>query len=143
MVLSNLAAGVDGIAQRLSGMSSSSPMPGQPTLGDTLKQARMAAGLSLREVERQIEVGSGHLSQIETGTIARPDMALLWMLAETYGIDFDRLATLAGYGGGGEKVSARQRQRMTVAMRAMRELSPAEQAEVLRFMAELKARRDD
>jgi transcriptional regulator with XRE-family HTH domain len=143
MVLSNLAAGVDGIAQRLSGMSSSSPMPGQPTLGETLKRARMAAGLSLREVEREIEVGSGHLSQIETGTIARPDMALLWMLAETYGIDFDPLATLAGYGGDGEKVSARQRQRMTVAMRAMRELSPAEQAEVLRFMAELKARRDD
>ena len=30
---------------------------------------------------------------------------------------------------------------MTVALRAMTELSPADQAEALRFMAELKARR--
>jgi hypothetical protein len=31
---------------------------------------------------------------------------------------------------------------MTVALRAMQELTPAEQAEALRYMAELKARRD-
>jgi len=37
--------------------------------------------------------------------------------------------------------SGRQRQRMTVALRAMSELSPAEQTEALRYMAELKSRR--
>jgi transcriptional regulator with XRE-family HTH domain len=142
MVLSNLAARVDGIAQRLSGMSSSAAMSAQTTLGATLKQARMAAGLSLRDVERRTGVRSGHLSQIETNTIARPEMAILWELAATYGADFGRLLSLAGYGGGRE-VSGRQRQRMTVALRAMSELSPADQAEALRFMAELKARRDD
>jgi transcriptional regulator with XRE-family HTH domain len=142
MVLSNLAAGVDGIAQRLSGVSSSAAMPEQPTLGETLKQARMAAGLSLRAVQRRTGVLSGHLSQIETNTIARPEMAILWELAATYDVDFSRLLALAGYGGE-EEVSARQRQRMSVALRAMTELSPADQAEALRFMAELKARRDD
>jgi transcriptional regulator with XRE-family HTH domain len=117
-------------------------MPEQTTLGETLQRARKAAGLSLRAVERRTGVRSGHLSQIETNTISRPEMAILWSLAATYGIDFSRLAALAGYGGGND-VSARQRQRVTVALRAMSELSPAEQAEALRFMAELKARRDD
>ncbi len=117
-------------------------MPEQPTLGETLKAARMAAQLSLRDVERRTGVRSGHLSQIETNTIARPEMAILWELAATYDVDFGRLLALAGYGGG-EDLSARQRQRMTVALRAMSELSPADQAEALRFMAELKARRDD
>ena len=141
MMLSNLAVGVDGFAQRLSGMRSSAAMAADETLGATLKAARVAAGLSLRDVERRTGVRSGHLSQIETNTIARPEMAILWELAATYDLDFARLLALAGYGGG-EEVSARQRQRMTVALRAMSELSPADQAEALRFMAELKARRD-
>src|SRR5829696_10504704 len=113
----------------------------QPTLGATLEAARRAAALSLRDVERGTGVRSGHLSQIETDTIARPEMAILWELAAAYGADFSRLLALAGYGDG-EDVSARQRRRMTVALRAMGELSPADQAEALRFMAELKARSD-
>jgi transcriptional regulator with XRE-family HTH domain len=116
-------------------------MPADDTLGATLKAARTAAGLSLRDVERRTGVRSGHLSQIETNTIARPEMAILWELAVAYGADFGRLLALAGYAGG-EDVSNRQRQRMTVALRAMSELSPADQAEALRFMAALKARRD-
>jgi transcriptional regulator with XRE-family HTH domain len=111
------------------------------SLGAVLRAARTAAGLSLRDVERRTGVRSGHLSQIETNTIARPEMAILWELAATYGLDFTRLLELAGYAGG-EEVSGRQRQRMTVALRALGELSPAEQAEALRYMAELKARRD-
>ena len=78
----------------------------------------------------------------EGDTIARPEMAILWELAATYDVDFRQLLALAGYGGE-EEVSARQRQRMTVALRAMSELSPADQAEALRFMAELKAQHDD
>jgi transcriptional regulator with XRE-family HTH domain len=114
---------------------------GEETLGDALKRARTAAQLSLRDVERRTGVRSGHLSQIETNTIARPEMAILWELAATYDVDFARLLELAGYGGTAD-VSNRQRQRMTVALRAMSELTPADQAEALRFMAELKARRD-
>ena len=113
-----------------------------PTLGETLKAARAVSSLSLRDVERRTGVRSGHLSQLETGTIAKPELAILWELAATYDVDFARLVALAGYGGGGED-SARQRQRMTVALRAMSELSPSDQAEALRFMAQLKARRDD
>lgn len=97
--------------------------------------------MSLREVERRTGVRSGHLSQIETDTIAKPEMAILWDLAVLYGVDFTRLLALAGYDTGGE-TSGRQRQRMTVALRALTELSPAEQADALRYMAELRGRRE-
>jgi transcriptional regulator with XRE-family HTH domain len=117
------------------------PMAKDSSLGGTLRAARAAAGLSLRDVERRTGVHSGHLSQIETGKIARPDMAILWDLASTYDVNFGRLLVLAGYRSA-EAMSARQRQRMTVALRAMTELSPADQAEALRYMAQLKARRD-
>ena len=66
-------------------------------------------------------------------------MALLWDLASLYGVDFGRLLALAGHAGGA--TSGGRRRRMTVALRALGELSPGEQDEALRFMAELKARR--
>jgi transcriptional regulator with XRE-family HTH domain len=110
-------------------------------LGSTLKRARTARGLSLRDVERRTGIKSGHLSQIETGTIAKPDMAILWDLALLYGLDFSRLAALAGLTSGAG-TSDRSRQRVTVALRALEGLSPREHAEALSFIAELKARRD-
>jgi HTH-type transcriptional regulator, competence development regulator len=116
------------------------PAPDE-TLGEVLKAARAARGLSLRDVERRTGVRSGHLSQIETGVIAQPEMAILWDLAALYGLEFGRLLALAGLSRG-ELSSGRQRQRVTVALRALGELSPSEQAEALSYMAELKARRD-
>jgi transcriptional regulator with XRE-family HTH domain len=119
-------------------------MPGshRTTLGATLAAARARSGLSLRAVERATGIRSGHLSQIETDRIAKPEMAILWDLATLYGIDFDALLALSGQAGGRE-TSGRDRQRMTVALRALRDLTPAEQHEALRFIAELKARRED
>jgi len=110
------------------------------TLGSVLREARERRGLSLRAVERHTGLGNAHLSQIETDTIARPEMAILWDLAALYDLDFAKLLALAGHAGGAAP-SGRQRRRMTVALRAMSELSPAEQTEALRYMAELKARR--
>jgi transcriptional regulator with XRE-family HTH domain len=115
-------------------------MPGNP-LGSTLKQARTRAALSLRDVERRTGLKSGHLSQIETGVIAKPDMAILWDLALLYGLRFPELLQLAGHGAVAES-SDRARQRTTVALRALDGLSPGEHAEALAFIAELKARRE-
>ncbi len=112
------------------------------TLAATLAAARARHGLSLRAVEQRTGIRSGHLSQLETGRIAKPEMAMLWDLATVYGLDFGELLALAGHAGGAD-TSERQRHRMTVALRAMRELSPAEQADALQFMADLKARRGD
>jgi hypothetical protein len=67
-------------------------------------------------------------------------MALLWELSVAYGLDFARLLTLAGYEAAGE--AAADRGRMTVALRALGQLTSAEQAEALQFMAELRRRRE-
>lgn len=110
------------------------------SLGATLKAARERAGLTLREVERQTEIRNAHLSQIESGTIARPEMAMLWDLAALYGLSYAELLGLAGYTDG-EEPSERQRQRTTAALRAMGSLTAKEQREVLGFMAALKSKR--
>ena len=112
------------------------------TLGAVLRAARAAHGLSLRDVERRTGIRNAHLSQIETDTIAKPEMAILWDLASLYDVDFGRLLALAGHARGGDASGGRRR-RMTVALRALSELSPGDQEEALRFMAKLKARRRD
>lgn len=117
------------------------PASADTSLARVLAEARRALGLSLREVERRTGIRNAHLSQIETGTIARPEMALLWELSVAYGLDFARLLALAGYESAGE-ASAAGRGRMTVALRALGQLTPDEQAEALAFMAELRRRRE-
>jgi transcriptional regulator with XRE-family HTH domain len=109
------------------------------TLAVALRAARSRAGLSLRDVERRTGIRSAHLSQLETGTIAKPEMALLWELALLYEVDFGELLRLAGHTG--PDTSGERRQRMTVALRALGELTAEEQAEALQFMAELRRRR--
>src|SRR3954452_3802819 len=107
------------------------------TLGDVLRNAREQQGLSLRDVERRTGIRNAHLSQIENGAITKPEMAMLWELASLYGLDYTDLLRRAGHVQG-KDTSGRQRQRMTVAMRAMSDLAPKDQTEVLRFMAELR-----
>lgn len=111
-------------------------------LGEVLKTAREKRGLTLRDVEGATGVRNAHLSQIENGTIARPEMAMLWELAAQYDLDYGDLLRLAGYDRDDAPASGRARQRMTVALRAMEGLSPREQTEVLDYMRQLKARKD-
>jgi transcriptional regulator with XRE-family HTH domain len=117
------------------------PRASEPSsLGAALRAARECHGLSLRDVERRTGIRNAHLSQLETGVIVRPEMALLWDLAAVYELDFSELLRLAGHTGGPETAGER-RQRMTVALRALGELTPEEQAAALEYMAELKRRR--
>ena len=109
------------------------------SLAGTLREARQGMGLSLRDVERRTGIRNSHLSQLETGTIARPEMSLLWDLSVLYDLDFGALLGLAGYGEPAMR-SAEGRQRMTVALRVLGELSPADQEDALNYMAELKRR---
>lgn len=115
--------------------------PGIGSLGSVLRRARTDQGLSLRAVEARTGIKSGHLSQIETGAIARPDLAILWDLSELYGLDFDDVLTRSGLGSAGGQ-SGLARQRMTVALRALRELAPHEQEDVLSYIAALRTRRE-
>jgi transcriptional regulator with XRE-family HTH domain len=111
------------------------------TLGSTLRKARNDRGLSLRDVERQTGIHNAHLSQIESGTIARPELAILWELAALYDIEYADLLELAG-DSRAQGSSGRQRQRLSIAMRAMGELTPKQQDDVISYMAALRRKRD-
>ena len=104
------------------------------TLPDVLREARARSGMSLRDVERATGIKSGHLSQLETGKIVRPEVALLWDLAGLYSLDFERLVRLAGH-----ELTAGNNT-LTVAFRALNDLGAEERLEALRYMAELKQR---
>lgn len=110
------------------------------TLGTRLAAARRARGWSLREVENRSGIRNAHLSQVETGSIERPDPNILWTLAEIYGLDFAELLRLAGHTQD-DKGTFTPGPGATVAWRALRELSLEDQQEVLEFMAELRRRR--
>ena len=65
-------------------------------MGETLRRARQHKGLSLREVGRRIDRPNAYLSQIERGVIRQPDPAVIWQLAELYGLNFGLLAEWLG-----------------------------------------------
>src|SRR5688572_16973666 len=98
---------------------------GEADLGSVLRTARERRALSLRDVERRTGIRNAHLSQLETGTIAKPELALLWELAELYELDFTQLMRLAGHGAPEDSSGARRR-RLTVALRALGELTADE-----------------
>jgi transcriptional regulator with XRE-family HTH domain len=110
----------------------------QPRLASLLREARLQHGMSLRDVERATGIGNAHVSQLETGTIGKPDPALLWTLAELYGLEFEDLIGLAGHSLGGTAGRG-----FSVALRALSELTEQERRDVLTYMAELKRRRHD
>ena len=85
-------------------------------------------------MERATGIRSGHLSQIETGKIVRPEVALLWDLASLYALDFELLVRLAGH-----ELTAGDNT-LTIAFRALSDLSAEERLEALRYMAALKRR---
>jgi transcriptional regulator with XRE-family HTH domain/mannose-6-phosphate isomerase-like protein (cupin superfamily) len=60
------------------------------TLGGRLRQARLQAKLSLREVARQLGVSASFVSQLENGK-SQPSVATLYSLARLLGVSIDRL----------------------------------------------------
>jgi transcriptional regulator with XRE-family HTH domain len=105
------------------------------TLAGILREARHDRAMSLRDVERATGISNAHLSQLETGTIERPDVALLWDLATLYDLEFDELAVLAGH------IKGPGRRRISVALRALDGLTDEEHDQALRYIAELTRRR--
>lgn len=108
----------------------------EESLGERLTAARAERGWSLREVERRTGVQNAHLSQIEKGVIERPAPNVLWALAEVYELDLRELMRMSGHvqaatkGTPGSVVGA--------ALRALGEMSPGQQEQVLEFMKEIQ-----
>ncbi|GLC28251.1 helix-turn-helix domain-containing protein [Roseisolibacter agri] len=70
-----------------------------PSLGQMLRSAREARGLSLRDVERATEgkVSNGYLSLLESDSVKQPSPNHLYHLAQAYRLDYAELMRLAGY----------------------------------------------
>jgi transcriptional regulator with XRE-family HTH domain len=66
-----------------------------PTLGDQVRDARVEAGISLRELARQLERAPSYLNDIEHGRRV-PSEEVLKSLAEALHLDAGRLMTSAG-----------------------------------------------
>jgi transcriptional regulator with XRE-family HTH domain len=108
----------------------------EPALGDILRQARRHRQLTLRQVEQRISLPNAHLSQIERGSIRRPDPAILMDLAELYGLNYRLIAEWAGYLDPG---TARTSGHLAgLALRMFVELDPAAQRDALEYIERLR-----
>jgi transcriptional regulator with XRE-family HTH domain len=117
--------------------------PATQALGAYLRAARQSLGLSLRAVEEKTSraVTNGYLSQMEGGAVAKPSPNVLWALSQAYGIDYGDLLVRAGH-----RIphSAETDQRGILAgfpLDAVAELSEAERADLLQYIAFLRSRR--
>lgn len=61
-------------------------------IGEILREARLEAGLSARDLERATGMGTGEISQIETGRRADPAFSVVLRLARGIGISMEDLA---------------------------------------------------
>ncbi|OGS36561.1 MAG: hypothetical protein A2293_10670 [Elusimicrobia bacterium RIFOXYB2_FULL_49_7] len=67
-------------------------------LGEYLREARKLKKKTLRQVQEDTGIPNAHLSMVESGKIKKPATELLSKLSNYYGIDFDKLMEMAGYG---------------------------------------------
>lgn len=109
-------------------------------LGELLREKRTKKGWSLREVEEKTGIHNAHLSQIESGAIARPAPNLLFTLAALYDLRYEELMRLAGHLQADGRSQTR-RSLQGAALHALEELTPKEQRRVLEYMKSLRADR--
>lgn len=69
-------------------------------LARLLKDARAARGWTLRQAAGHTGISNGYLSLIEQGDVKSPSPRYLMILAEKYGLAFERLMALAGHPSG-------------------------------------------
>lgn len=108
----------------------------EPALGDILRRARQHQHLTLRQVEQRIGLPNAHLSQIERGSIRRPDPAILMDLAELYALNYKLVAEWAGYL---DSSATRTSGQLTgLALRLFVELDPISQRDALSYLERLR-----
>jgi len=114
-------------------------------LGPYLRSLRESQRLKLREVEEASGVSNAYLSQLETGKISRPSPHILHKLASAYNAPYEILMEKAGYitrpaTPGGRDEPAIPGSRIPAA--ALRDLSPAEEEALLRYIEFLRFQRE-
>lgn len=107
-----------------------------PVLGEVLRRARQHCGFSLRQVEQRSGIANAHLSQIERGSIRKPDPVLLMELAELYQLNFQLIAEWSGHL---DESSPRASNLAGLALRLFVDLDTTQQHEALRYMEILRS----
>jgi transcriptional regulator with XRE-family HTH domain len=112
-------------------------------LGRYLKGVRETLGLSLREVEHRTGryVKNAHLSQIENESIEQPSPAILWQLAEVYGLDYGDLLVRAGHRIPKDQKAPYERAPAGIPLRALMELDKEDQALLREYLTFLQHRK--
>ena len=115
------------------------------TLGQHLRAARDAAGLTLRQVEERTEgrVKNGYLSQVESDRIVRPSPEVLWHLSQALGLSYADLLVRAGHRIPSEEPTIRRRAINGIPLSALQDLTQEERDELVQFMGYLRHRRRD
>jgi transcriptional regulator with XRE-family HTH domain len=104
-------------------------------LSALLANRRRELGLSLRDVEEETGIKNAHLSQIETGAIARPAPNLLYELSVAYDLDFKKLMRMGGYT---TRNGANRGVMLNAAFRALDDLTPVQQVEAVEYLESLR-----
>ncbi len=69
----------------------------QIELGEQLRDARTARGLSLETASRKAKISQGYLHKLESGCVRSPSPRVLQRLSEVLGVSYGRLMQLADY----------------------------------------------
>lgn len=67
------------------------------SLGSAIRQARVAAQLSVRAGAEAAALAPSHLSRLEAGEVAQPTPAVLRRIASAFACSYESLARAAGY----------------------------------------------
>ena len=111
------------------------------TLGQYLASIRADRKMTLRQVEEATnkEVSNAYLSQIENDKILKPSPNVLHALAEIYAISYEQLMEMAGYITSSRRAGERHGRLATF---AEHNLTPAEEAELIRYLKFIRSRKD-
>lgn len=65
--------------------------------GSYFKALRESKGMTLREVEKQVDISNAYLSQLESGKVKQPSPITLYKLAQIYEVEYNTLMEKVGY----------------------------------------------
>jgi len=108
------------------------------TLAQLLARRRAELGLSLRQVQATTGIQNAHLSQIETGAIRKPELAVLWGLSQAYELDYRDLMAKAGYLSGPTNAAGVPFEVSAAALRSMDDLTEDQLLDVVEYINKIK-----
>ena len=118
--------------------------PPRATLGQQIRDARVAAGLSLRALARQLEVAPSYMNDIENDRRV-PSEAVIMRIASELGLDADLVLAAAGRVGEGAREYIRANPTAGVLFRRMSDagLDEQELQKLLRQAEKMITKRDE